>query len=123
LRHGRESCRAHTGKPGARALANAVDVARDITAADTDPIRALAARHLPALGELTRSSTCLYPMSKDGHFVIDRHPDSDRLVIGAGLSGHGFKFAPVIGEALANLATGAAPAIDIGFFSLGRFVN
>jgi monomeric sarcosine oxidase len=101
--------------------ASAADVARDITTAETDPIRALAARHLPALGELTRSVTCLYPMSKDGHFIIDRHPQSERIVIAAGLSGHGFKFAPAIGEILANLTLGRAQAVEISFFSLDRF--
>jgi glycine/D-amino acid oxidase-like deaminating enzyme len=60
-------------------------------------------------------------MSKDGHFIIDRHPGTDRIVLAAGLSGHGFKFAPAIGEALANLVAGAPQAIDVGFFSLRRF--
>jgi glycine/D-amino acid oxidase-like deaminating enzyme len=103
------------------AYGHAADVERDITPADTDPIRTLAARHLPELGELIRSATCLYPMSKDGHFIIDRHPGTDRIVFAAGLSGHGFKFAPAIGEALANLVAGAPQAIDVGFFSLRRF--
>jgi sarcosine oxidase len=96
-------------------------VNRAILKADTDDIYPLVSRFLPALGDRVRSAVCMYPMSRDGHFIIDQHPREKRLVIGAGLSGHGFKFTPVIGEALANLAMDAAQEIDIGFFRLSRF--
>ena len=46
----------------------------------------------------------MYTMSADEHFIVDRHPDDERICFAAGLSGHGFKFAPVLGEALADLA-------------------
>ena len=45
----------------------------------------------------------MYSMSRDGHFIIDRHPDSDQVVFAAGMSGHGFKFAPIIGDRLVGL--------------------
>jgi glycine/D-amino acid oxidase-like deaminating enzyme len=63
----------------------------------------------------------MYPMSRDAHFILDRHPHAERLIIGAGLCGHGFKFAPAIGEALANFALEHKPAIETDFFSLRRF--
>ena len=47
---------------------------------------------------------CLYTLSPDRHFVIDRHPEFDNVVIAGGFSGHGFKFAPIVGELLADLA-------------------
>jgi len=51
---------------------------------------------------------CLYTNSPDGHFILDRV--GDRAVIACGFSGHGFKFAGVIGEILADLATtGSTP--------------
>ena len=59
--------------------------------------------------------SCLYEMSPDGDFIIDHHPDDNRVAFAAGLSGHGFKFAPVLGEALADLALHGAIAADFGF--------
>ena len=64
---------------------------------------------------------CLYTNTPDYHFVLDRHPELERVVIGAGFSGHGFKFGPVIGEILADLATGVEPAFDLSTFRIARF--
>jgi glycine/D-amino acid oxidase-like deaminating enzyme len=60
-------------------------------------------------------------MTPDEHFVIDTHPEFPQVVLAAGFSGHGFKFASVLGEVLADLATGAKPAYDLDSFSLRRF--
>ncbi len=49
--------------------------------------------------------TCLYTMTPDHHFVLDRHPQAPQVVLCSACSGHGFKFAPAIGELLADLAT------------------
>ena len=54
-------------------------------------------------GELTRSAVCMYTMTPDEDFIIDRHPEHTNVALGAGFSGHGFKFAPVIGQHLAEL--------------------
>jgi monomeric sarcosine oxidase len=91
---------------------------RAATAGDLALIRPLVSRFLPELGDYVRSSVCMYPMSRDEHFILDRGP---QCVIGAGLSGHGFKFAPVIGEALANFVLERPQEIDVDFFSLERF--
>jgi monomeric sarcosine oxidase len=93
---------------------------RSATAADLALIRPLVSRFLPELGEHVRSSVCMYPMSRDEHFILARD-FRPQFVIGAGLSGHGFKFAPVIGEALANFALDRPQEIDVDFFSLSRF--
>jgi monomeric sarcosine oxidase len=93
---------------------------RRIAARDIAAIRPLIAQFMPQLGRRVRSQVCMYPMSKDEHFILDRHPDDARIVIGAGLSGHGFKFAPAIGEALANLALERRQTVDIGAFALSR---
>lgn len=102
-------------------IAGPDDVNRTITPDDTRDVEAFAARSLPGLGSLERSVTCLYPMSRDGHFIIDALPGSDRVYVAAGLSGHGFKFTPVIGEAAANLAMGRTQTINLAPFAIGRF--
>jgi glycine/D-amino acid oxidase-like deaminating enzyme len=60
-------------------------------------------------------------MSRDGDFILDRLPDAPNVIVGAGLSGHGFKFSPALGEALAALALERAPPVDVSFLSLNRF--
>lgn len=76
---------------------------------------------MPGLGALRETGTCLYTMTPDGHFVIGRPPGCGRVVYAAGLSGHGFKFAPVIGEILADLATRGTSPHPIAFLSPERF--
>lgn len=65
--------------------------------------------------------TCLYTNTPDLHFVMDRHPTYPNLVIGAGFSGHGFKFGAILGEILAAMALNAPPPFDVTPFSLARF--
>lgn len=81
--------------------------------------------HLPWLEpKPIRRSTCLYVNTADYHFVLDRiqAPGVDgRVVVGGGFSGHGFKFAPVLGEILADLALGETPSFDLSGFRLDRF--
>lgn len=60
-------------------------------------------------------------MSPDEHFIVDRHPATERIVFAAGLSGHGFKFTPVLGRALAELALDGATPLPMEFLSLDRF--
>ena len=84
-------------------------------------IRAALAEHLPAAnGRLIKAQTCLYTMTPDGDFIIDRLPGAPQIVVASPCSGHGFKFAPVIGEILADLATTGATAHDISRFALAR---
>jgi glycine/D-amino acid oxidase-like deaminating enzyme len=68
-----------------------------------------------------REETCLYELSPDQHFMIGRHPEEPRVVFAAGLSGHGFKFAPLIGEALADLAMGKPLSPEFDFLDPMRF--
>jgi sarcosine oxidase len=97
-------------------------VDREIRPADERVIREKLAEALPLLaGRLIHAETCLYTMTPDEHFVIDRHPEFSQVMLAAGFSGHGFKFASVLGEALAELATDGKPAYDLELFSLQRF--
>ncbi|MGD9923701.1 MAG: N-methyl-L-tryptophan oxidase [Pseudorhodoplanes sp.] len=79
-------------------------------------------RMLPAAaGPVISAKTCLYTMTPDGDFVIDRLPGRERIVLASPCSGHGFKFAPVIGLALADLALNGRTTVDIRRFRLARF--
>jgi sarcosine oxidase len=95
---------------------------RTVSAEDERLIRAAIAEHLPAAnGRLVEARTCLYTMTPDGDFIIDRLPGAPQIVIASPCSGHGFKFAPAIGDILADLATTGATAHDISRFTLARF--
>jgi sarcosine oxidase len=81
-------------------------------------------RYLPgASGPVVSTLTCLYTMTPDKHFIVDQHPEHERVAIACGFSGHGYKFAPVIGEILADLATEGRTAHPVGFLKAGRFLG
>jgi sarcosine oxidase len=89
---------------------------------DEDDLRgALCARLPEGEGPLVSLAVCLYTNSPDGHFILDRHPRHRNVVVACGFSGHGFKFAPALGEVLADLASGKEPVLPAGFLSLARF--
>jgi sarcosine oxidase len=95
---------------------------RTISPEDEMLIRAAVAEHLPAAnGRLVKAKTCLYTMTPDGDFIIDRLPGAPQIVVASPCSGHGFKFAPAIGEILADLATTGASSHDVSRFKLARF--
>jgi N-methyl-L-tryptophan oxidase len=64
----------------------------------------------------------MYTMTPDHHFVIDQHPEHSNVLLAAGFSGHGFKFASVIGEVLCGMSTGTDAGRSASFLKLrGRF--
>ncbi|MDE3200911.1 MAG: N-methyl-L-tryptophan oxidase [Acidobacteriota bacterium] len=96
---------------------------RGVHAADFERIVAGLKARLPSLdGTLVRAKTCLYTMTPDEHFVIGAHPTHEHCSIACGFSGHGFKFASVVGEILADLATKGKTTHPIAQFSPLRFV-
>ncbi|MDP1662545.1 MAG: N-methyl-L-tryptophan oxidase [Phycisphaerales bacterium] len=95
---------------------------RKATADDAVPVLAFLRDHMPqALGPVLDQQVCLYTNTADDHFVIDLHPGKPNIVIASPCSGHGFKFASVIGEILADLAESGSTRHDIRFLSAGRF--
>jgi sarcosine oxidase len=66
---------------------------------------------------------CLFTNTPDEHYILDLHPDLPQVVLGAGFSGHGFKFSPVVGEILADLALDGVTRHDIGLLGLGRRID
>jgi sarcosine oxidase len=93
-----------------------------LTSDDENTIRSALEKYLPgANGPLRRAKTCLYTMTSDGDFIIDKIDGDHRVIFASACSGHGFKFAPVIGEILADLATNCATSYDISRFATRRF--
>ena len=80
---------------------------RSVHSADEAALRACLRTYFSALAAapMERASVCSFTNTKDGHFILDAHPSMPGVVIGSACSGHGFKFAPVLGEVLADLAT------------------
>jgi sarcosine oxidase len=97
-------------------------VRRDPAPEDERAVRALLERFVPAAaGRLRDARVCLYTNTPDGHFILDRHPTHPQVVVASPCSGHGFKFASVIGEILADLAAEGATRFDIRPFRLDRW--
>lgn len=97
-------------------------VNREINQVELGKVQSFASQWLPGTdSNLLRHATCMYTMSPDEHFIVDRHPQQPNVSFAAGLSGHGFKFASVLGEVLADLATDGHTALPARFLGLRRF--
>jgi sarcosine oxidase len=89
---------------------------------DEGDVRKVLKENIPdADGPLLSLRVCLYTFSPDRHFIIDRHPRHRRVHLACGFSGHGFKFATVIGQVLTDLALEGKTNHPIGFLGLSRF--
>ena len=97
-------------------------VDREVREDEVLALRRVLERVLPAAaGPLLKAYTCLYTMSPDGDFLLGPLPGSPSCIVATGCSGHAFKFVPLLGEVLADLALGTRPAVDVGFLSPARF--
>lgn len=98
------------------------DFEREPKRADEAVLRDVTEKYFPdAAGPTMSLSTCMFTNSPDEHFILDTLPNHPRVAVGAGFSGHGFKFASVIGEVLADLAIDGESDHPIDMFSLDRF--
>lgn len=97
-------------------------LSREPTPADEEALRKGIRLMFPeADGPVLSMAACLFTNTPDEHFVIDTLPGHPEVVIASPCSGHGFKFASVIGEVLADLATTGASRMDLSLFKFGRF--
>ncbi len=111
-------CAGHYGAPE---LTSSEEVDWETGAADEAEVRPFLNGYLPDAGRCTASQVCLYTLTPDRHFIIDIHPEHPQVVLAAGFSGHGFKFAPTVGEILADLATTGRTGHAIDLFRIDRF--
>lgn len=102
----------HGGEP-----TTAGDVRRDVSADEIDAVRAAVRRFVPTADGPPRASVvCLYTNTPDEHFLIDRHPREPRVLVASPCSGHGFKFAPVVAEILADLVQDRPRRFELDLF-------
>lgn len=107
---------------GGAIVKHADRVDRDLHDEDIAPVRGFIDGHLHGVThEVARHSVCMYTMTPDEHFVLDRHPKFPNVVFAAGFSGHGFKFAPVVGEVMADLVETGLTDQPIDFLRWWRF--
>jgi sarcosine oxidase len=96
-------------------------VERAVGAAEVAAFGEAVHRLVPAVSRRSvGAKVCLYTRSPDDHFIVGAAPDVPGAVVACGFSGHGFKFAPVMGEALAGLALDGGTALPVGFLGLDR---
>ena len=104
-----------------RTLPSADEARQDADAADAERIREVLGQFVPAAaGPVKQLKTCIYTSTPDADFIVDSHPDDPRIILASACSGHGFKFASVLGEILADLATSGSTRHDISRFGLAR---
>jgi sarcosine oxidase len=98
-----------------------VTLIREVLPDEVEKIKAIISHFLPGLRRCAiNSEVCMYTMTPDGHFYLGKRPGSSH-VFGVALAGHGFKFAPALGEILADLMMDKSPVVGIELFEPNRF--
>ena len=93
---------------------------RSVSPDEVEGIKDVIERYLPGLHHCPMTSeVCMYTMTSDGHFYLGKRPGSENVYFTA-LAGHGFKFAPILGEILSDMMTDVSPEIDTPMFSPDR---
>jgi sarcosine oxidase len=106
---------------GGKPVSDPLNVDREIHSEDTEPIASFISQCMPGLKtEPSRHSVCMYTLTPDHHFIVDRHPRYENVTIAAGFSGHGYKFTSVLGQAMADLSLDGKTDHPIEFLSINR---
>lgn len=109
---------------GGETVHNPLNVDRSVDLAEREQVDRFLRLHLPEIAlPASDHAVCMYTMTPDEHFIIDRHPQHSQIAFAAGLSGHGFKFASVLGELLVQLAIDGAVNLPMEFLSVRRFLH
>ncbi|HUR19755.1 MAG TPA: N-methyl-L-tryptophan oxidase [Vicinamibacterales bacterium] len=107
--------------------AGVAKIATEVFAGDVSPqymFESLVAPHIAGIAASSvKTVPCLYTSTPDSHFLIDRHPSMDQVLIASPCSGHGFKHSAAIGECLAQWVIEGKPALDLSSFALRRFTS
>jgi len=123
---GELKCAEHSGGQDCK---SPKEVSRIVTSNDTALVNQFVGAHLRPVANINknptalRASVCMYTMTPDGHFILDQHPQHANAYLACGFSGHGYKFASVIGECLADLCEKGKAQHSINFLRLKRFVE
>jgi sarcosine oxidase len=100
------------------------ELARAVSDDDIVPIQRALEDWMPGASEtFIDAAPCMYALTPDEHFVIGHHPADPGVVVAGGFSGHGFKFAPVIGEIVSDILVDGGSRWDIAFLSPSRFAD
>ena len=100
------------------------EIDRDISPGEIGCVQEVLRRHAPWAGAWMRGAVCHYGFTPDNCFLVGVAPEQPRVILACGLGGHGFKFTPAIGEAVADLACGVADPNDerLAPFGPSRFL-
>lgn len=97
-------------------------IRRSVDNSEVNDIRSMLDRYMPgAAGTLRATITCIYTMTPDEDFIIDRHPEHPQVAFVSACSGHGFKFSSAIGELMFSLLMEEAPEFPVESFTISRF--
>ena len=109
----------HGGPP----FAHPAEIKREPDAENVAALRPFMRAHIPGIADAQarESRICLYTQTPDEHFVVDQHPEHAHVAIGAGFSGHGFKFSTTIGKMLTEIALDGATPHNDSLFKIERF--
>jgi sarcosine oxidase len=119
-----ENCGVKAAMHSGGDVCTAESIEREIHDRDIEEIREQLSTFIPALnGKLLHAASCMYTLTPDEHFIVSPHPDYAQVTIACGFSGHGFKFATVLGEVLADLAIEGRTKWPIDFLSAQRFTG
>jgi sarcosine oxidase len=99
------------------------EVRRMVDDGEVEPLRSALRPVLPGLAEapVRETGVCLFTNTPDHDFIVDFHPQHPQVLISSPCSGHGFKFASVLGEVQADLLESGRTKLDISAFRLERF--
>ena len=115
---------AYFRSPAGRQLCTPETIDRQVHADEIELMRAAIAERVPDLnGDFMYAKTCMYTNTPDEHFVITTLPSAPQVAVACGFSGHGYKFASVVGEIMADLATTGQTHHPIDLFRPGRFAD
>lgn len=106
---------------GGEIITDPLNDPRHVDPVDRERVERFLENYLPGVErQATDHAVCFYTMTPDENFFVDRHPHHLNVVLAAGLSGHGFKFASVLGKILADLALAGKTPLPIEFLRLQR---
>lgn len=112
-------CAEHSG---GTVVTDPLTLGQAVDEADLARVRAFLHNNLPGVTTtLVDHAPCMYTMSPDENFLVDRHPAHPQVVFAAGLSGHGFKFASVLGKALTEIVVDGGTLLPVDFLGIARF--